>query len=235
MAQNYQYGNNGATPLQNELRDDLMQGGAQQSAYNVQSSGQPLNYQDPENMPPQQQHSEIGISQNGGKNKQRRRGFLAFGAAILVAAIVSISVFNTSAKVDTSAAATEALNTGTSTTLPIGTVLASNDKDTSSEPTDYTITGTTDNPTTKIHVWDYAGEDGDFVQVLVDGQPITEEFMIKHQPREIEVPSTGTVQVKGIHDAGGGLTYAVHCDLNGESYFNNAPEGVLNTYTLMSN
>ena len=234
MTQNYQYGNNGATPLQNELRDGLMQNGSQQDAYGWQQASQPPNNQSPEIAPPQQQFEEASTSQIIGKNKQRRKGFLTFGAAILIAAIVSLSVFNSSARIDTSAAATEALNTGVSTTLPAGTVLASNDKDTSSKPTDYTITGTTDSPTTNIYVWDYAGEDGDFVQVLVDGSPITEEFMIKHQPREIEVPSTGTVQVKGIHDAGGGLTYAVHCDLNGEAYFNNAPEGVLNSYTLVT-
>lgn len=35
-----------------------------------------------------------------------------------------------------------------------------------------------------------------------------------------------------VHDAGGGLTYAAHYDLNGVTYFNNAPEGVLNTYTI---
>ena len=34
------------------------------------------------------------------------------------------------------------------------------------------------------------------------------------------------------HDAGGGHTYAAHYDLNGVTYFNNAPEGVLNTYTI---
>ena len=233
MTQNYQYGNSGATPLQNELREGLMQGESQQGEYGKRPESRPPSYQGL-GTPPQQQFDEPNTAQSAGKNKQRRRGFLAFGAAILVAAIVSVSVFNTSARVDTSAAATEALNTGLSATLPAGTVLASSDRDTSSEPTDYTITGTTDSPTTKIYVWDYAGEDGDYVQVLVDGSPITEEFMIKHQPREIEIPSKGTVQVKGIHDAGGGLTYAVHCDLNGESYFNNAPEGVLNTYTLVA-
>lgn len=234
MAQNYQYGSTDASPLQNELRNDLMQGEAQQNEYEWHQGSVPPESQNASSMTAQQQPAQAQTAQPTGKNKQRRRGFLAFGAACLLGAIVFLSVFNTSARIDTSTAATDALQTGNSATLPVGTILASNDRDTSLEPTDYTITGTTENPTTKIHVWDYAGEDGDFVQVLVDGSPITEEFMIKHQPREIEVPSKGTVQVRGIHDAGGGLTYAVHCDLNGESYFNNAPEGVLNTYTLMA-
>jgi hypothetical protein len=56
--------------------------------------------------------------------------------------------------------------------------------------------------------------------------------MIKNKPREITVPSVGTVQIKGIKDGGGGITYAVRYEINGTSYFNGTPEGQLNTYTL---
>ena len=45
------------------------------------------------------------------------------------------------------------------------------------------------------------------------------------------VPSRWRAGVRW-HDAGGGHTYAAHYDLNGVTYFNNAPEGVLNTYTI---
>lgn len=38
--------------------------------------------------------------------------------------------------------------------------------------------------------------------------------------------------VKGIKDGGGGITYAIRYEVNGISYFNGAPEGELNTYTL---
>lgn len=233
MTQDYKYGNGGATPLQDELRNDLMQGEGQVFAGNQQDYAGDNAFSATSSAVPPQADPAVTAEDAKPKNTRKRRGFLAFGAACLVAAIISMSVFGTGA-VDTSAAATEALETGVSATLPVGVRLASSDQDTSAEPTDYTVAGTANGDTTKIYVWDYAGEDGDYVQVIVDGEPVTEEFMIKHQPREIEVPATSTVQIKGIHDAGGGLTYAVHCDLNGESYFNNAPEGVLNTYTLIA-
>ena len=221
MAKNYQYGNGGATPLQNELREDLLNAGQYQQTANTSPCTQ---------VQPQQISYETANA-GSGKSK-KRRSFLVFGITCLITAVISMVAFAGTSSVSTSPAAAEALQTGVSTTLPVGVRLASGDDNVSAEPTDYTVSGTADGPTTKLYVWDYAGEDGDYVQVLVDGSPATEEFMIKHQPREIEVPSTGVVQVKGIHDAGGGLTYAVHYDLNGESYFNNAPEGVLNTYTL---
>ena len=221
MAKNYQYGNNGATPLQNELREDLLDTGQYQQANGINPNTQP--------QPQQVSYQE---ADTGAGNSKKRKGFLIFGITCLIAAVISMGAFAGTTSVTTSPAAADALQKGVSTTLPVGVRLASGDDNVSAEPTDYTVTGSTDSPTTKLYVWDYAGEDGDYVQVLVDGSPVTEEFMIKHQPREIEVPSAGVVQVKGIHDAGGGLTYAVHYDLNGESYFNNAPEGVLNTYTL---
>ena len=56
--------------------------------------------------------------------------------------------------------------------------------------------------------------------------------MITHKPKELIVPGTGEVQIKGIKDGGGGITYAVRYEINGTSYFNGTPEGELNTYTL---
>ena len=49
----------------------------------------------------------------------------------------------------------------------------------------------------KIWVWDYAAEDGDYVQILVNGLPMTDSFMIRHKPKAFTVPSTGEVQIKG--------------------------------------
>lgn len=64
---------------------------------------------------------------------------------------------------------------------------------------------------------------------------MTEPFVINHKPKEILVPAKGDIQIKGIRDGGGGITYAVHYELNGTNYFNSAPEGNYNTYTLISN
>ncbi len=85
----------------------------------------------------------------------------------------------------------------------------------------------------KIHIWDYAAEDGDYVQILVDGVAICEPFMIKNKPVVFTVPSTGEIQVLGVRDGGGGITYAVHYDVNGTTYFNGTDVGNGNLYTLI--
>lgn len=165
------------------------------------------------------------------------RTLLLSGAVLALLCILSGFLFyNSLGTADLSEAEIQQImETGTSSTLEIGVVLDSSDSDVATEPTDYAIENTTGAETTTITIWDYASVDGDYVQVLVDGVAITDVFMIDHDPVEIEVPATGTVSVVGIHDGGGGLTYAAYCALNGEIYFNNAPEGVLNTYTFVVN
>lgn len=152
-----------------------------------------------------------------------------FGGICIAISIVTVFFLNKST-VDTSESAKNALKNGISTSVSAGTILLSKDKD--SQAKDYAITHNSNEKESKIWVWDYAGEDGDYVQVLVDGAPLGEAFMIKNKPKELIVPAVGMVQVKGIKDGGGGITYAVRYDINGTSYFNGTPEGELNTYTL---
>lgn len=154
----------------------------------------------------------------------------AFGGICIVLFILAI-LFGSTQSVNTSDGAKSALASKVSTTLSAGTILLT--KDESSASHDYTITHQSDKKDTKIWVWDYAAEDGDYVQVLVNGTPVGEAFMIKHKPAEIMVPSVGQIQIKGIKDGGGGITYAVKYEINGTSYFNSAPEGTFNTYTLI--
>ena len=162
-----------------------------------------------------------------------KKHYLLFGSVLVAISVAGILMQNTSTTVTVSDDATTAIESGRSNSLPIGARIASDDKGISMEPGDHTVEGTAEGSTTKLYVWDYAGEDGDYVQVLVDGEPISKEFMILHKPKEFDVPANCSVQIKGIHDAGGGLTYAAHYDLNGITYFNNAPEGQLNTYTIV--
>jgi len=84
--------------------------------------------------------------------------------------------------------------------ISAGTVLLSKDENT--EAKDYTISHNSNSKDTKIWVWDYAVEDDDYVQVLVNENPIGESFMIKHKPKEITVLAEGKVQIKGIKDGG---------------------------------
>lgn len=163
-------------------------------------------------------------------NKKKDKPLKIFGALCIALFIISM-IFDSTSSVNTSDAAKNALVDKVSTSLSAGTILLANDENIGQQ--DYTIAHKYDKSDTKIWVWDYAAEDGDYVQVLVNGTTVTDAFMIKHKPVEITVPAVGEVQIKGIKDGGGGITYAIRYDLNGTNYFNYAPEGEFNTYTLI--
>ena len=163
------------------------------------------------------------------KDKEKKR-FKLFGLATLAIGIV-FCIFSAGTTVDKSEAANDALKNKVSTKISAGAVLLTADEEMTSE--DPTIVHNSKEDKTKIWVWDYAAEDGDYVQVLVDGTPISESFMIKNKPREFTVPTVGEIQVKGIRDGGGGITYAIRYEMNSTTYFNGTPEGEANTYTLI--
>ncbi|TGK12375.1 hypothetical protein EHO60_08990 [Leptospira fletcheri] len=89
-----------------------------------------------------------------------------------------------------------------------------------------------DGKKSRMLIWDFAAEDGDVVEVLVDGKSLGAPFMIKHKPEVfyIEVPSM--LQIKGIKDGGGGITYAVYFPGGNLTYFNLAPIEGVNSYTI---
>ena len=152
-----------------------------------------------------------------------------FGGISLAIGIIAFILTSSTTPV-TSEAANNALETKVSTSVSAGTILLRADENIGAQ--DYTIEHTYDKDKGKLWIWDYAAEDGDFVQVMVDGIPTSEPFMIKHKPKVFKVPTVGIIEVKGIRDGGGGITYAVRYEANGTSYFNSAPEGEFNTYTL---
>ncbi len=154
-----------------------------------------------------------------------------FGWICLVLSVATFIAYdNAYTSIDESKEAQILLEEQASTVISAGTILAYSDE--SGTATDYEIVHSSNQDSTTIWVWDYAAEDGDVIRVLVDGQPITKNIMIKHKVVEITVPSTGLVQIEGVHDGGGGITYAVRYDINGTTYINTAPEGECNTYTL---
>ena len=181
--------------------------------------------------------AESGIDNSAdnstGKNAKRiRESLLKIFGGIFIAVFITgliLSLFDSS--VDTSDEAKKALVDRVSTSLPIGTRLLSVDENARQQ--DYTIVHNHSQKDTKILIWDYAAEDGDYVQVFVNGTPLGDAFMIKHKPVEITVPAAAKIQIKGVRDGGGGITYAVHYELNKTTYFNDAPEGGFNTYTLI--
>lgn len=169
-------------------------------------------------------------SGEGPFDKRIKKGAGIF-AAVAVAAAIVFTTFSTSSTVTTGQEATEALNTHVSTTLGAGTRLLSKDEGVIGQ--DYTIAHSSGDGNTVIQIWDYAAEDGDYVQVFVDGAAICDPFMIKNKAVSLSVPSKGVIEVVGTRDGGGGITYAVYYDVNQTTYFNGMEEGGSNTYTLV--
>lgn len=162
--------------------------------------------------------------------KKLEKPLKIFGWACIVLTVV-LSFIDSPSYVDSSDMAKQAIVDKFSTSLPIGTILLNNDENIGQA--DYTISHQSNETNSPIWIWDYAAEDGDYVQVLINGVPMGDAFMIKNKPVELSIPTVGTVQIKGIKDGGGGITYAVRYQINGTNYFNGAPEGEYNTYTLI--
>ena len=159
------------------------------------------------------------------------RKLKATGLVLMALFAVSIFLAPSSASVNTSEEAVQAVESGMSTQLPIGVRILTDDENLAGQ--DLTITHSSPSEESKIHIWDYAAEDGDYVQVLVDGVAIGDPFMIKNKPVVYTVPTTGEIQVLGTRDGGGGITYAVHYEVNGTTYFNGTDVGDGNLYTLI--
>ncbi len=161
--------------------------------------------------------------------KYKKMGIIMIG--IFVGAVIFSSVVKSSNSVNVSDEAKVAIEEQVSSTLPLGTRLMSKDEALNGQ--DLTITHSSTSDKTKIYIWDYAAEDGDYVQVFVDGVAVGDPFEILNKPVELEVPTVAEVKVVGTHDGGGGITYAIHYDLNGKTYFNGTDTGNGNTYTLV--
>lgn len=121
-----------------------------------------------------------------------------------------------------------AIVTGSSTQLSTGTVVSKNDVEL--EAKDITIRHHSKASTTTLEIWDFAYEDGDMIQVFVNNQPVTEKIELLNEPIQVEVPTVGITEVRGVFDGGGGITYAVYCELDKTTYLNNAPIEGSNKY-----
>jgi hypothetical protein len=111
-----------------------------------------------------------------------------------------------------------------------GAVLSKTDSVTNSG--NYTIAFPADVESTLMLVWDYAAEDGDMVQVLVNGSPMEEAFTIMHGAKVVRVPTGANISVIGTRDGGGGITYAVNFPEAGRSMVNGVQTGETNQYSL---
>jgi hypothetical protein len=129
-----------------------------------------------------------------------------------------------------SVAVQQIINSGISKDSYPGAVLF--DKDKKIEQRNQEIILDSKTSEVNISIWDFAAIDGDYVQLIHDDKTYGEPFMISHGVKSFIVPAKGKLEIKGVKDGGGGITYAMNVKETGETYFNDAPEGGFNTYTI---
>ncbi len=166
------------------------------------------------------------------KRKPRVTGFCIF--CLLMSVLLLSMLVMMSGTVDKSDEAKNLMETGTSKIIVTGTILATSDSDNIKIYKTWTVHHNYNGNQARMWIWDYAAEDGDYVQIIVNGTPVGEAFMIKHKPVEFMIPSDAIVQVRGIHDGDGrGITYAVHFEVNDSTICNRTTMDAINTYTLV--
>lgn len=175
------------------------------------------------------QRDNVESKQSAFTKRIKKGAWVVFAVGII--SMIVYSMGSTSKSVDTSEKAASALETHISTSLAAGTKLMASDENYVGG--DMTITHDSDNVETTLYVWDYAAEDGDYVQVLVNGTSLGEPFMITNTPVTFTIPTEGEVEVLGTRDGGGGITYAVYYEMNHTTYFNGMDEKGSNLYTLI--
>ncbi|WP_020617279.1 hypothetical protein [Paenibacillus daejeonensis] len=118
--------------------------------------------------------------------------------------------------------------------MKAGVRLVLDDVDFTLAARDYEIEMKPDTETTRALIWDSAAEDGDVVTVKVNGNVLADKIHLLNKPVPLDIPVPSVVEIVGVKDGYGGITYAVKFSNNSldQTYFNVAPEGSSNTYTL---
>ena len=215
----------------NEIREDS-NGQDTRNASQGAASNQYIPLEDEREYIPEinQQGKNAGKKELSAFTKRiKKSAWIVFAVGIVSMIIYSMGA--TSKSVDTSEDAVSALETHMSSSLAAGTKLLAKDENYVGE--DMTITHNSDDSETTLYVWDYAAEDGDYVQVIVNGSPLGDPFMITNTPVTFTVPTVGEVEILGTRDGGGGITYAVYYDMNHTTYLNGMDENGSNLYTLI--
>jgi len=151
-----------------------------------------------------------------------------FGGLLVLLFVTNIYFIGPS--IDSSEAAKDALQNRVSTKIQAGTILLKENE--IGTPQDYTILHTSKDYDTRIWIWSYADEGADYVQVIINNEPSTEEFLLRNKPYKMIVPMNATVQIKGVRGRESGITYAIRYEVNEKSYLNSVSVGEMNTYIL---
>ncbi|WP_336774715.1 hypothetical protein [Paenibacillus sp. MMO-58] len=118
--------------------------------------------------------------------------------------------------------------------MPAGTTLISKDEGVDLTARDFDIKIKQGKTSSRVLIWDFASEDGDVVTVKVNGVVVASNIGIMNTPVPLEIPIPSKVEIVGVKDGVGGITYGIKFPgaASNNSYFNIAPEGSANTYNL---
>ncbi|SEG23693.1 hypothetical protein SAMN02799616_02247 [Paenibacillus sp. UNC499MF] len=118
--------------------------------------------------------------------------------------------------------------------MKAGIQLVAADDSAGLEARDFNIEMKKNTTTGRMLIWDFAAEDGDVVTVKVDGNILQSNITIMHSPVALDIPIPSVVEITGVKDGGGGITYGVKFPgaVQNNAYFNAAPVGSSNVYTI---
>jgi hypothetical protein len=167
------------------------------------------------------------------------KNLIAFGCICIVVAVAALMV-PSRVTVTRSRYDIDALQTRTSTSLKAGTRLAHDDI--KLEAKDYIFESSKNANGGKIIIWDYAEQDGDYVEVFINGISVGTPFMLTNKPIAVAIPPgvvlITSVHVQGIRDGSSskkgdaGITYAINYSATNTTFLNSAPIGGRNNYTF---
>ncbi|RKN83910.1 hypothetical protein [Paenibacillus ginsengarvi] len=173
---------------------------------------------------------EAAVYEDNVKRKASKKNVHRFWFGISALALIGASITFGNAS---SASIKDVRANGTGA-AKAGAVLLASDDDAGLEPRDFEVAMKPGMQTSRALLWDFAAEDGDVVTVKVNGSVIAENVTIFHKPFVLDIPIPSTVEIVGVKDGGGGITYAVKFPgaVSGSAYFNAAGVGSSNVYTI---
>ncbi|MCC0565834.1 hypothetical protein [Brevibacillus borstelensis] len=160
-------------------------------------------------------------------------GEKGIGKSFLLATIlIAAAVFFTGGQLPEGDAA-QIVNSRVSTSVAAGEQLFAEENTAGLEAKDFVVESPADEAgEATMLIWDFNAEDGDQIEILVNGKSVYPVLTLTNQPAAISVPVPSVVTVKGLKDAGGGISYAVKLPQSGLAYFNAVSVQGVNTYTI---
>jgi len=162
-----------------------------------------------------------------GENRDRNKHRFWIGIAAVVIFCVAMFFNGSTGGLD------DVRSSGIGRGMEAGNVIAVTD-DAGLEARDFEIQMKENMTSSRMLIWDFAAEDGDFVTVKVNGEVIATNIGILHKPISVDIPVPSVVEIIGVKDGGGGITYGVKFPggVQNNAYFNAAPVDSANVYTI---